>query len=659
MDTKELVVATKEEEEPVVTLELYSTDHTASLANQERELAKTPVDPGAVIIIDPSPFNNPPTVFITKPLNGQVFNASDRIDLHATAVDIEDGDISGGASIQWYLTPHSRTGGSRASHIATGGNTRIFRNTLPPGTHTLEAVARDSRGRASAPSRVVITILGAIDVDLPAVDIIQPQQGQLIDISWDITLQATSVSAPRYIIQWVIDGLPIVTRPRIPARELGIGNHTIGAFVIDSSTGLSSSVDTVEISIVRMVIPPPPPPPVVTIVKPSRNQQFQLNQDIPLLASVIDPWNLFSPVHWLVDGLIIGPSSSIPARSLGIGAHTIGGFVMDSQGLRSMIATVSIYVNGPIQMNKPVVTIFQPTPYQVFNLTQNIPLVASVSDLDEILSTASIQWLVDGSPIASRPFISARELGVGPHAIGAFAFDSTGLQSDIVPVPITIVDVDPPAINTDPVVKINEPSRGAIFHTDGYIKFDASATDKEDGFLTNANVQWRSHRDGDLGQGQRIRKDAGGLTLGRHIVSVTATDSAGRTATAAVSIQITDGPKVTITSPRSGLAFRDQSIDLQVVATTWTGGQINDSDITWYTIRNAPAPWTQIATGRKASVNAQSLGIGTHEIVAVAKDGLDQGVDSVFITINSPNATPARSSGNHPGTVHVRRNTPP
>jgi len=444
------------------------------------------------------PFNSPPSVFITKPIPSQIFSADDRIDLHATAIDYEDGDISGGAAIHWYFTPNSVWGGNRAKSIATGGDQHIRRNTLPTGTHTLEAVARDSQGRESVPDRVVIIVTGAGIVNRPDVDILRPRQGQLFYYPFDV-----------------------------------------------------------------------------------------------------------------------------------------------------------------------------------------IPLQASVFDQDETLSSDTIQWLLDGYPITTAPALSAGSLSPGPHRIGAFAKDSTGLQSNVDSVtiyldyippittqvpPVTTTNAPPgpvtskvppsPITITDPVVNINGPQRGTIFLTDGYINFDASATDFEDGFLTKSSVQWRSDLDGYLGQGQRVQVDSGRLTLGLHVVTVTATDSSGRSASASTKILITEGPKVTITSPQSGRAFRDESITLQAVVTTWMGMTIPDEDIVWYTIRNAEPSWRQIAKGRRATINAQTLGRGSHEIVAVAVDGSDLGVDSVFISVNAPEQTPARASGTFPGTLNFRRNIP-
>jgi len=57
--------------------------------------------------------------------------------------------------------------------------------------------------------------------------------------------------------------------------------------------------------------------------------------------------------------------------------------------------------------------------------------------------------------------------------------------------------------------------------------------DLEDGTLAGAALRWRSDRDGDLGAGGQVLVT---LSLGRHVIALTATDTNGNVATANITL---------------------------------------------------------------------------------------------------------------------------
>lgn len=59
-----------------------------------------------------------------------------------------------------------------------------------------------------------------------------------------------------------------------------------------------------------------------------------------------------------------------------------------------------------------------------------------------------------------------------------------------------------------------------------------AAYDPEDGFLPGAGLTWTSDRDGLIGHGRQVEMKA--LSPGSHVITLTATDSQGQTATAQV-----------------------------------------------------------------------------------------------------------------------------
>ncbi len=93
--------------------------------------------------------------------------------------------------------------------------------------------------------------------------------------------------------------------------------------------------------------------------------------------------------------------------------------------------------------------------------------------------------------------------------------------------------------NKGPTVAIVSPPPGGTFDASLAVTLQGSGSDLEDGSLGNAALSWSSSRDGALGTGKLIEKL---LTVGNHVITVTATDSNGLTATDTVSFTVTGTP---------------------------------------------------------------------------------------------------------------------
>ena len=92
--------------------------------------------------------------------------------------------------------------------------------------------------------------------------------------------------------------------------------------------------------------------------------------------------------------------------------------------------------------------------------------------------------------------------------------------------------------NHAPAMAIQAPISNEVFVADQQIVFETTAHDLEDGLLNGTNVQWHSSRDGLLGLGALLLREAGELSEGEHQISVSATDNAGLSANASLSIVV-------------------------------------------------------------------------------------------------------------------------
>ena len=90
--------------------------------------------------------------------------------------------------------------------------------------------------------------------------------------------------------------------------------------------------------------------------------------------------------------------------------------------------------------------------------------------------------------------------------------------------------------NKAPSISIVSPRDGATVSLDMPIVFSAAAFDMEDGLLDEANVIWRSDKDGELGKGNYVMTSA--LSAGAHTITVTTKDKAGAQAQKSVKIMV-------------------------------------------------------------------------------------------------------------------------
>jgi hypothetical protein len=92
--------------------------------------------------------------------------------------------------------------------------------------------------------------------------------------------------------------------------------------------------------------------------------------------------------------------------------------------------------------------------------------------------------------------------------------------------------------NLPPRVQITDPTAGSAYFGAQPVTLAATIHDQEDGNLTPDRVTWTSDRDGVIGQGDTASIPASTLSEGDHVLTVTATDSAGVSSTASTTISI-------------------------------------------------------------------------------------------------------------------------
>ena len=183
--------------------------------------------------------------------------------------------------------------------------------------------------------------------------------------------------------------------------------------------------------------------------------------------------------------------------------------------------------------NRPVVSIIGPPNNTRFNSLDTITLIGKVTDPEDgNITGGSLVWTSDkDGRIGAGFYHKIDSLTINTHNIVLSATDNEGLKGfDSVTILIEQ--------NFAPIVSITYPADSTYFSVADTVFFACEVTDPEDGDITGSSIVWTSDKDGQLGTGNAL--SVSGLSVNRHIISVTATDSYGNSTTACVTISVSN-----------------------------------------------------------------------------------------------------------------------
>ncbi|MDX1693334.1 MAG: hypothetical protein R3208_06195 [Ketobacteraceae bacterium] len=331
--------------------------------------------------------------------------------------------------------------------------------------------------------------------------------------------------------------------------------------------------------------------------------------------------DLSAAVRWRssIDGTIWAETR------LSAGTHEITAYVDDSSGARAS-DSIMVAIEGP--NTAPSLSILSPQEGSVVSEGSSLTLTAEAFDQEQGDLSGVVQWSssLDGS--ISSPAL----LSVGDHLITATVVDSAGLTEQ------ATVSVSVAAVaNTAPTLTITAPVTGSTFTTGATISFQATATDREDGDLSEA-VRWRSSIDGTIWASAQ-------LSAGTHEITAIVDDSSGARARDSITVTVAGqntAPSVSILSPQEGTVVSEGSA-LTLTAEAYDQEEGNLS---------GAVQWSSSLDGSISSPALLSL--GDHLITATVVDsaGLtEQATVSVSVVASNNTApvvsiiSPANNSG--------------
>ena len=567
--------------------------------------------------------NQPPFVQIILPQNGSSFYEGQMISFSGSAIDPEDGVLTGN-SLQW----------SSSIDGNFGNGTSLDYNALSLGSHIITLVATDSLG-ATGSASIVINITPSPTNNPPNVAIIRPADGSNFSCGALITFEGTANDPDN-------DSLDLRWFSSLSSLAFGTGNLTSYVFPVCNASLLINftandgrgGYDSDSITINILPNQTTNNPPEGTIISPLNGQQFFECQNIFFNATAYDLEGIASTT-WEYNSNIISSSTSFtrPASYFGVGNHTVYFRVIDTDGNQNL-TSITFEVIGHLA---PSVAITQPENDSTWNLGTLLNFSATATAND--ICPTNFTWIwsdsydsVINATISTSQSFSTSNLNPGNHTITAYAVDyyNSSAYDQIV---IHIVEIP----NLPPTVQITSPNNGDVFIRDCQTITFSAAADDPDGNITSYQWVWNSNI---INNSASFTLPASYFGNGNHAVRVIVTDNRGAQSSANINFTVIPhlAPTITITAPPNNSIFPEGTpVTFTAVATANDVCPVNFS-----------YSWIDVADvlSNLDTFTISNLSVGIHTIVARVDDALGlYDTDSVVVNITAiPNIPPVINS---------------
>jgi hypothetical protein len=239
--------------------------------------------------------------------------------------------------------------------------------------------------------------------------------------------------------------------------------------------------------------------------------------------------------------------------------------------------------------------------------------------VDDVLT--NLQWRVDGALVADgTASFTATKLALGSHTITASIQDSRSLAASA---HVTITVTAKP-----PTATISSSLNGASYGAGQTITLRGDGTDPQDHSLPDTSLVWAVNNSV-VGMGRLVTTAI--QTVGNATVTLTATNSAGQTNTASITLHITaptGNPSITITSPANNSNFLtgyNTPIPFEAKAYDGVGTLLSGASVRWTDDRDGLLGISLTDLTGKSSIQHTLSGgpcaATDHHITATVTDG--------------------------------------
>ena len=562
----------------------------------------------------------PPTVTITGPTSDPVYTADySRITVSGIASD--NGELD---SLTWT----NNLGGSGDCVGTYNWNASGLQ--LKNGLNHITITCKDAAGNSSTDS-IAITYA---DVTVPIINILTPTTKETYDTtSAKIDVGGTaSDDAELAQITWttsggasgVCAGTTTWLATKIPLQP---GSNQVTVTAKDSAGNTASDNFVATFTDVTA--------PTISITNPAgeRLDRYPNNKyDIAGIAA--DDVGIIS-VNWskptgesgVCTGLTSWTAKGVP---LNLGDNLITVTATDAAGNYCSDNVTIQYLDG----DGPVVTIKIPTTLAKYNTSQQtIALGGTAVDVNEVSTVVYSTSTGASGTCSGKQNWSVSDLALvqGDNIVTVTATDNSGNKGTDV-LTITVPDSTPPAIT------ILQPTNVPNYSTHSTeVILSGTASDN----IGVATVTCANSRGGSttVNGTNTWNTSAIALQLGTNLITMTAKDAAGKTATDTLSISFTDttAPSITIESPASGGTYTTTLSKITVTGTAFDDVKVND--VSWLMDNGAKGKATGTNTWTATDI---PLRVGDNVLTFTAKDSSGN-TTSVTLTVTLVDVPPSIS----------------
>jgi hypothetical protein len=447
----------------------------------------------------------------------------------------------------------------------------------------------------------------------PTTTIVAPAEGAFIKLGATTTFTCTAIdeedgAIPNGSIAWIssADG-ELGAGATVQNALVSLGDQEITCSAVDSD-GLRGA-DAVLVHVVDRL------PPTVTITAPADGAFFASAQSITFSGRAVDADG--APVanadlRWLDGAAPLGSGAAV-TTILAPGDHLVALAAADGDIVGRAEITVHVVDNVP-----PLCSITTPREGASLATGQSAQFTATCTNADgPVVENAAVRWDSDVDGLVGRGLAIQNALVTpGAHTITVCAAD---------PADAAVEGCDAVAVvvgdNASPLVTIQRPDSGDSAPACRDVTLQCSAVDPEGSGVT---VRWSDNRGNAIPAGGFVnwRPTTGGV----HVLTCSATDTAGASGTASVSMTI-DSPTVSIADPRDGDQFdRFERIDFDGSGCDAALGDLAGGELVWSSNRDGA-----LGTGERLSTTG--LSVGDHVVTLTASNGAQTASDTIQVTI--------------------------
>ncbi|WP_139352770.1 Ig-like domain-containing protein [Algoriphagus sp. A40] len=362
--------------------------------------------------------NQPPTITIIEPVDGQAFNLGDDVLIKTNPIDPEN-EID---HVEFFYN-------EQIFAIVTEAPYEFNWINPPAGTYTLKTKVFDAKGLTAESARPTIAVIENLP---PTVAIVEPLDGQEFELGEDVVIRAEP-SDPEGQIQkvelYANDEL-LATLEQAPfainwPSPLG-GNYVLKARVFDEIGQMAES-QPVNIVINENL------PPSIEIIEPIDGQIFELGEDVLIKTNPVDPEGEIDHVEFFYNEQIFAIVTEAPYEinwaSPPAGTYTLKTKVFDSKGLtaESSRPTIEVRENQP-----PTINLVEPIDGQIFQRGENILIKTVPNDPENRIQHVEFFYNEQIFAIVTEPPYEYNWINppVGTYTLKTKVFDTDGLTAE-------------------------------------------------------------------------------------------------------------------------------------------------------------------------------------------------------------------------------------